>query len=205
MLNTIKKIKVLFLGGLFTLLPLGITLYIIQLLFSLIFFWLAPLRKILPATFLAIPLAELWIALAVIFIVGFISHIFVLKRIVHWIEDQFLKIPFIKPLYSGVKQLLDVVANTGKKGEQAVVLVQFPHKESYTLGFVTGKIPEQLSPTSTEEYFSVFVPTTPNPTAGFLLLLQEKQMIRTTLSKQEALGMIISGGIVKPQKINEQS
>lgn len=191
----------LFLSGLLTILPLAFTILLFKFSLKLLVGWLEPIRRIEPNFLKTIPYSEVIITILAIFSLGIILKVFLLKRVVHFFEELIYKIPLIRPVYKGLKQLVD--AYSGDKTALSftqVVIVEFPRKEIYSVGFLTKELPDQMAPDSGKKYFNIFLPTTPNPTTGFYLIVQESDIIKTNLSTQEAMALIISGGIILPEK-----
>lgn len=191
----------LFLTGLFALLPITLTVAVFTITFRLIHGWLEPLKRIgfLPAT----PYSEFLLAILIIFVAGTLYNIFILKPIIHGLENLFFKLPLIRPVYSGIKKLVDAFSFQDKASFTKVVMVEFPRTSIYSIGFLANEFDPSLTPDSTKKYFSIFIPTTPNPTSGFLVLVPEEQIITLDISRQEAMAMIISGGIIQPDNIKK--
>ncbi len=198
--RSLSIIKSLFLSGLFTILPIVLTIYLFMFSFRLLANWFEPLRCITPICLKQIPYAEFLIVIAFILLVGVISKFFILKGIINWIESLVLKIPLVRPVYNGVKQLVSALDHTDKVSIQRVAYVEFPCKGVFAIGFVTGKLPPEISPSKDEIYYSVFIPTTPAPTTGDFAALTEKELIECPLTHQEAMALVISGGIIQPEK-----
>ncbi len=131
-----------------------------------------------------------------IFLCGVIMKSYVGNRIVALWESLFHKIPFIRSIYEGTKQIVDSMVVNKNKSFQKVVLVSFPHPGSYALGFVTGFTLESLRTDVGATCMNVFVPTTPNPTSGYLLIVPEENLIDVNMTVEEAITYIISCGIV---------
>lgn len=197
----------LFLSGLFTLLPFTITLALFNTSFQLIVTWLKPLRSLInPIILYKIPYAEIILVVIIIFIIGILYKIFIIRPIIHAIESLFFKIPLIRPIYSGVKQLVHSFSSHDKLTLNKVILVEFPRKGIYSLGFLTSELPPEITPNTSEQFFNIFIPTTPNPTSGFCIMVSENEFTIVDLTRQEAMAMIISGGIIQPDRfIKKQS
>ncbi|MFC1841888.1 DUF502 domain-containing protein [Candidatus Dependentiae bacterium] len=166
--------------------------------------WLEPIRAIQPEFLKKIPYAEVIIVIAAIFLLGTILKIFILKRTIHVIEDLISRIPLIRPIYRGTKQI--VKAFVGKKSKlsfKQVVLIEFPRREIYCLGFLTSELPAEMAPNKKEKFFNIYVPTTPNPTSGYFIILPEKDIKKIDITRQEAMAMIISGGIIQPERFGK--
>lgn len=195
----------LFLSGLFTILPLTFTVVLLNFSFKLLIKWLEPIRMIEPKIIKHIPYSEVLLTILSIFLIGIILKVFILKRIIHILEELIYKIPLVRPIYKGLKQMVDSFYSDQKTSSfTQVVLIEFPRKEVYSIGFSTGELPEQLSPEKNKCYLNVFIPTSPNPTTGFYLIIPEKDLIQTELTKQEAMAIIMSGGIIIPDRFTKK-
>jgi len=200
LLKFFRFIWSLFLNGLLTILPITFTIVIFNVSFNLIINWLEPVRRIQPEFLKKIPYSEVVLVLAAIFLLGTILKIFILKRIIHLIEDLIGRIPLIRPIYKGIKQLVKAFMGKSKLSFKQVVIIEFPRREIYCLGFLTSKLPEQMAPNTQEKFLNIYVPTAPNPTSGYFVILPEKDVQKIDLTRQEAMSMIISGGIVQPDR-----
>ena len=200
-----KTIHVLwntFLNGLLTILPLTLTIALFSFSFRLIKGWLAPIEHLLQYTpFKHVPHSEIILIILFILLVGVVLQVFILRSVIHALEKVIVKIPLIRPVYSGIKQLVDAFSfKEDKDGFKQVVCLEFPRKGIYSIGFLTGEMPAELSPSNESRYFNIFVPTTPNPTTGYFLIVEEKDIVQIKLTRQEAMALIISGGIILPEK-----
>ena len=125
----------LFLNGLLTILPITFTFVIFHVFFTFITKWLEPIRKIQPEFLKKIPYAEVILVIVAIFLLGTILKIFILKRIIHLLEDLIAKIPLIRPIYKGIKQLVKAFGMKDKMSFKQVVVIEFPRRGIYCLGF----------------------------------------------------------------------
>lgn len=189
----------LFLTGLLTLLPITLTIAVFTISFHVLLGWLEPLKRFgLP--FIGVtPYSEVILALAIIFIAGALYNMLLLRPIIHGIEKLFEKIPLIRPVYSGIKKLVHAFSFQDKLSFTKVVRVEFPKTGLYSIGFLANQVDENVGPRGSTKYFSVFIPTTPNPTSGFLVLVPEEEVTIIDISRQDAMAMIISGGIIQPE------
>lgn len=194
------QIRSIFLNGLLTILPIAITFVILKIFFSILSGWLEPIYELEPQILRKIPGSEIFLALLFIFIVGVILKFFLLEPFVHVLENMLNKIPLLRPIYFGVKQMVHAFTAPDTPMFQRVVLVEFPRKNIYSIGFLTSDLPPELSPTVQQTLYSVYVPTTPNPTTGFFLCVPEGDFIEANLTRQEAMALIISGGIIQPER-----
>lgn len=192
-----------FLNGLITLLPIAITIAIFAISFRFVQSWLEPFQQFRPNFLKIIPYSEFLIVIAAIFFVGIILRIIVFRSIVHSVENIIAKIPLIRPVYTGIKQLVQAFSVQDKISFKKVVLIEFPRKGMYSVGFLTNEMAPHLAPNNTEKYYGIFVPTTPTPLSGFLVILKENQFQVLDLSHQEAMALIISGGIIQPDRFKD--
>lgn len=205
------EIKSLFLGGLFTLLPIALTVGFFAFTLRLIQSWFNPIYLIMPACLQTVPYSEIVLVIVTIFAIGAVLKFLLLQPLVDAIEKYFLgKLPLIRPVYFGIKQLVSAFGHKNTEHFQKVVLIEFPRPGIYSIGFLTSEIPVELSPCKPEEigckvYYSVFIPNTPNPTTGYYVIAEEADCKPTSLSRQEAMTIIISGGIIQPDRFTKQN
>lgn len=199
-------ISSLFLSGLFAILPLALTIVILYTTFNLVMGWLAPLHNIIvPEILRDVRYSEFIFVLIFILALGALLRFFLARSIVHAFEKLLSKIPLIRPVYSGLKQLTSAFSfQDEKQSFKQVVLVEFPRKGVYSIGFLTSEFHQTLSPDRSVKFFNVFIPTTPNPTSGFFVVVPEAELIVSELTRQEAMTLIISGGIIQPERFLEK-
>ncbi|MDA9745541.1 DUF502 domain-containing protein [Candidatus Pelagibacter sp.] len=198
-----KKISILarlrnyFLAGIVVLVPIGFTLYLTIFLIK-ISSKLLP-NEINPNNYLpfSIPGLEILLSVIIIIIVGGISLSFFGKRIVSLINDIFKKIPILRTIYSAIGQMTQSFTSTGKD-KKSVVLVEYPKKGSWAVGFATKENDGEISKKVKKQMINVFVPTTPNPTSGFLLMYPKDEVIYLDMSFEEASKFIVSAGTSDP-------
>lgn len=190
----------LFLNGLFTILPITLTIGIITLTFKFVTQWLEPIQPYIPHALSTIPYAEVILVIAVIFLIGSIMRIFILRTIIHTIEKLIFKIPLIRPVYRGIKQLTSAFSMQDKMSFKKVILVEFPRKGIYSLGFLTSELATEMVPNKNETFYNIFIPTTPNPTSGYFIIVPVTDVQIIDITRQEAMAMIISGGIIQPDQ-----
>ena len=202
--NKRKKSRILprlrnyFITGIVVLVPIGITLYLTKFLIS-VSSNLIP-KEINPNNYLPFSIPGLEIILSVIFItfIGGLSLSFIGKRVLKLINDLLKKIPFLRTIYSAITQMTETFAN--KKGKKkSVVLVQYPSKGIWAVGFATKDNKGEISKKTNDNLVNVFVPTTPNPTSGFLLMFPKKEIIYLDMNFEEASKFIVSAGTSNPK------
>ena len=198
-----KKLKQIFLTGLAVTVPIGLTLYILFFLIDIMdgLLKIIPLRYH-PDTLLGIHIPGLGtiVTVILIFICGLITASYVGNRIVQSGEDLLYRIPFVRNIYQAIKRFSDTMVMDRRSSFKRVVLVEFPRKGLYTIGFVTGKPDLEFKKEPGDNYTSVFLPTTPNPTSGYLIIVPEDELVEVHMSVEEALTYIISVGIVTPSE-----
>lgn len=194
----------LFLTGLFGILPITLTIAVFTLTLRVLQNWLEPLKRLNIPFLNTIPYSEVLLAIAIIFIVGIVYNTFIIRPLIHAIENLFFKIPLIRPVYSGIKKLVDAFSFQDKASFSKVVMVEFPRPGVYSVGFLANELDAKISPDKSKKFYSIFIPTTPNPTSGFLVLLPEEQISVVDITRQEAMAMIISGGIIQPETDKEK-
>lgn len=193
----LRELRRLFLVGLFTLAPLALTVWIIIKTFQ----WMDSLFQ---PTFIAhyigfnFPGLGILLGVAAIVLFGIIAPSILGKQFLFLTERVVEKLPLVKLIYSGTKQIFDSFSKSSSEKFRRVVYVEFPHKNSYSIGFVTQDRPDGWIDGHSDYRLAVFVPTTPNPTSGYLLFLRDEDTIPLNISVEEALKLVISGGLVRP-------
>jgi uncharacterized membrane protein len=195
--------KKYFITGLLVLVPLFITLWVLSTLIHTMDQSLLLLPEAWQPKKLFgfnVPGLGALLTLLIIFVTGLIAtNIFGQQLIILW-ESFLTRVPFVKSIYSSVKQVSDTLfSNTGNAFRKAV-LVQYPRQGSWTIAFITGTPGGDVKNHLFGDYISVYVPTTPNPTSGFFLMMPKEDVIELDMSVDEALKYIISMGTVKPKE-----
>ena len=196
--SIINRLRNYFITGIIVLVPIGFTLYLTVFIIS-ISSKLIP-KEINPNHYLPFSIPGLEIALSIIFIslIGFISLSFIGKKILQIINDLLKKIPFLRTIYGAIGQMTETFAN--KKGKKkSVVLVQYPSKGIWAVGFATKDNRGEISRRTNDKLVNVFVPTTPNPTSGFLIMFKKKEVIYLDMNFEEASKFIVSAGTSNPK------
>ncbi len=202
----IVSLRNAFFSGLLLLAPLAVTLLVFSWLIDKVGGIFSPvIRVLVPEELLdygswriALNLAATGIALALVTLLGFVSRLFLGKFILGGAERLVQGIPGINSVYNTVKQIVDTFSSKNRNLFSKVVLVQFPRAGVYSVGFLTNKAAGEPQARTAAEVWSVFVPTTPNPTTGFLILLPKNEIIELDMSVGDAMKLIISGGSVVP-------
>ena len=194
----IARIRNYFITGIIVLVPLGFTLYLTLFLIS-ISSRLIP-KEINPNSYLPFSIPGLEIALSIIFIslIGFISLSFIGKKVLQIINDLLKKIPFLRTIYGAIGQMTESLSQS-KKNKKSVVLIEYPRKGSWAVGFATKDNKGEISKKTNQNLVNVFVPTTPNPTSGFLLMFPKDEIIYLDMNFEEASKFIVSAGTSNPK------
>ncbi|MDC1163584.1 DUF502 domain-containing protein [Candidatus Pelagibacter sp.] len=182
-----------FITGVFVLIPIGFTLYLTKILIG-ISSNLIP-KNLNPNHYLPfdIPGVEILISILLITLVGGLSLSFFGKRILKLIDDLFQRIPFLRTVYSAIVQMTETFS---KKNDdtKSVVLIEYPRKGVWAVGFATKENTGEMADKTNKKLINVFVPTTPNPTSGFLLMFPIEDVIYLNMSFEEASKFIVSAG-----------
>ncbi|HEV7736121.1 MAG TPA: DUF502 domain-containing protein [Chlamydiales bacterium] len=201
-----------FLTGLATLLPLAITVYVIEFLVNFLtrpflgivlhilekfqFFGVVPL----PVARLISQLLIILIIFGFILFLGAVARGFFIKSLI-WIADwMFKKIPFLNKVYKTSKDITEILFSSKKKSFKQVVMVRFPNKNCYSLGLIASDAPDTIAKLSPDQFVSVFLPTTPNPTTGFLIVSPKSELILLDMKSDEAIKYILSCGVIQPKR-----
>ncbi len=195
-----------FISGAFLLAPIVVTVWAVSRIIDLIGGTFRPLFLF----FIPHPLrdrprqAVVWdnlttiAVIALVTILGYVSRYFLGKLFLGVAERFMLRIPVIGSIYTTVKQMVDTFSSHNRHVFDKVVLVEFPRKGAWTLGFLTGKRPGEAQAKTGEELWSVFIPTTPNPTGGYLILFPARDVVELVMTVGEGMKMIVSGGGMVP-------
>lgn len=200
------------LSGMAVLLPLIITLWLLTALFRLVNGTITPwVRKVVlitgleffshPAFLLYItPVIGLLVTVMLIYAAGLLSTNLLGVKLLGAFDRLMLRIPVIRAVYGGSKQLMDALSPRGNRSFTEVVLVEYPRKGAYTIGFVTREdLPQRFVPDlEVGPVATIFLPTTPNPTSGWMLIVPRRELVTLPLTVEEGVKLVVSGGIVIP-------
>jgi uncharacterized membrane protein len=143
-------------------------------------------------------LVALLVAILLITMVGRLARHYVGRKLIEWIDLLLLQVPLLNKIYGTIKQVNEAFSSTKRSSFKQVVLVEFPRAGQYSIGFVTGEQHQEVQRRTRERVISVFVPTTPNPTTGFLVMVPETSLTKLDMSVAEGIKFIVSLGIVSP-------
>jgi len=193
-LSILAKLRNYFITGIVVLVPIGITLYLTKFFISisskLIPYDLNP-NNYLP---FAVPGLEIILSVFFITIIGGLSLSFIGKRILKFVNDLFKRIPILRTIYSAIGQMTQTLAPNKRGKKKSVVLIEYPRKGSWAVGFATKDNEGEISKKTNSNLVNVFVPTTPNPTSGFLLMFPKDEIIYLDMTFEEASKFIVSAG-----------
>jgi uncharacterized membrane protein len=191
----VQKLRNLFITGLVIFIPLAVTIYVLWITFNILDGFLKPL---VAAVFgKAIPGLSLLVTLFLILAIGAFARAAIGRSIFDYLDRGVLRIPIVRSVYSTIKGASTAFLMPKQGGFKSVVLVEYPRKRSYALAFTTGLSAGEVQKKTAEKTVNVFVPTSPNPTSGFFLMVPEKDLIPLNMSVEEALKFVVSGGLSK--------
>ncbi len=202
----LKSLRNAFIAGVVLLLPLAATVFVVNFLLAkvgtpmskFLFFYIDPQIRELPVISLLLEFGA--IILVVLFItgLGFLSNWVFGRMVVNLSERIITAVPFVNAVYTTVKQIVETFSKQQKAVFQQVVLTEYPRKGVYVLGFLTSEARGEVQERTGAEVVNIFVPTTPNPTSGFLLMVPKDEIIPMDMSVGDGMKLIVSGGAVSP-------
>ena len=196
-ISLIARVRNYFITGIVVLVPIGITLYLTKFIIS-VSSNLIP-AEINPNNYLpfSVPGLEIIISIIIITLVGGLSLSFIGKKVLQFVNELFKKIPILRTIYSAIGQMTETFAPK-RKSKKSVVLIEYPRKGSWAVGFITKENKGEISKKTNQKLVNVFVPTTPNPTSGFLLMFPKDEVLHLDMSFEEASKFIVSAGTSNP-------
>ncbi len=189
------------LSGLLLLVPLFVTVAVLRLLFGVFARNIRPFLKIsekFPVPEYAIVIATILLMLVALYLLGWLARRMFGRRMIAWAEGILERIPLVRSIYSGTRGIVKILSANKREAFQCVVVIEHPHPGMRALAFVTGTFRDA----SGAPFAKVFLPTVPNPTSGFLLLLPWEEVRVLDISIEDALKMILSGGMLSPGTLN---
>jgi uncharacterized membrane protein len=196
------RLRTYFFAGILITAPVSLTIYLAWLFITFVderVFSVIP-QQYNPETYLpfSIPGIGLLLALIGLTLIGALTA-GILGRAVNGLFEGILnRLPVIRSLYGAIKQIMETVLANKSAAFRECVLIEYPRRGIWTLGFITGATGREVQERSTEQLINVFVPTTPNPTSGFLLFVPEREIVRLKMRTEDGLKLVVSGGIVTP-------
>ena len=193
-----KKVGTQFIEGVVTVLPISAAILILYWIFNAIDNVLQPIIRYIWGH--TIPGVGFIIAILLIYLVGVLTSNLVGKWLIRHAEPLLQGVPVFRQLYNGAKQILLSFTAPRETGFMQVVLAEFPKKGMSVIGFITNELGGEPG----KKLLTVFIPTSPNPTSGFLQIVRENEVTRTNISVENALKMIVSAGRVSPKEVSEK-
>lgn len=204
-----------FVTGLIIVLPVLVTVWVVRFIFSQIDRAVTPVvvqlirlvglgqwGELAWVNYLA-PLVSVGLALVFISLLGLVGGNVLGRQVLRGVERLVMQIPFVRGIYSATRQFLDTFSGAGGQAFRRVVLVEYPRKGLWTLGLVTSETRGEVQERTAKHVISVFLPTTPNPTSGWLVFVAEDEVIELKMTVDDAFKMVISGGVLSPPWVPE--
>lgn len=204
----IHKVKGVFLTGLFVLIPISLTVYVTAGMIRFIdsFVDILP-QRFNPNTYLPvyIPGSGIIYTIVLALVVGLLVRNYIGKKALSYGETLVNKIPLVRVLYGALRQVTEAILSKDAQHFKKVAVIEYPRRGIYSLAFITGKTCRELSANTPSPMIGVFVPTTPNPTSGFYLMVPEEEVINVDISVEDAFKLILSGGMVSPNSLGSST
>ena len=198
------KIRSWFLTGILVMTPLILTIYVAWAFITFVDNLVVPLVPFdyRPSNYLPFSIPGLGLIIVFIFttFVGLLATGLFGRTLIRVWENILNRMPVVRSVYSAIKQILETVMATQSDAFRQAVLVQYPRKDIWAIGFVTGSTKGEVGNRVDKKMVNVFMPTTPNPTSGFLLFFPEEDLIFLNMSVEDALKLVVSGGMVVPKE-----
>ena len=198
------KIRSWFFTGILVMTPLILTIYVVWAFITFVDNLVVPLVPIeyRPSYYLPFSIPGLGLIIVFLFttFVGILATGLFGRTLIRLWENILNRMPVVRSVYSAIKQILETVMATQSDAFRQAVLVEYPRKDIWAIGFVTGSTKGEVSENVNKKMVNVFMPTTPNPTSGFLLFFPEKDLIFLEMSVEDALKLVVSGGMVVPKR-----
>lgn len=199
--HPIRNVRSRILSGILLLVPLFVTVAILRLLFRIVARNVRPFLKIsekFPVPEYVVVIATVLAMLVALYLLGWLAQRVFGRRLIAWAEGLMERIPLVRSIYSGTRGIVQVLAANKREAFQCVAVIEHPHPGMRAIAFVTGSFRDA----SGARFAKVFLPTVPNPTSGFLLLLPWEKIMVLNISIEDALKMILSGGMLSPESLN---
>lgn len=203
----VARLRGYFLAGILTVAPIGLTLWLFWVLLKFVDSRITPLipQNYNPNTYLhsivefEVPGVGLIVLIAALIFVGALTRLLLGRTLVRISENLVNRMPVVRSVYGATKQIVETVLKSQSDAFRQVVLFEYPRRGSWAIGFVTGQTKGEVQALTADDVVNVFLPTTPNPTSGYLLFIPRRELQPLSMSVEEGIKMIISGGIVTPQ------
>jgi uncharacterized membrane protein len=202
--SLLSRLRAYFLTGIIVTAPVAITIYVV---YQVVTFFDARITALIPARYhpeaylpFAIPGLGLLVMLVVLTLIGMLTTNFVGRSLVRLGESLVSRMPIVRSLYGTLKQIFETVLAQSSRSFREVVLIEYPRRDIWAIAFVTGSTKGEVQERTPDDIVNVFLPTTPNPTSGFLLFVPRQDLIHLDMTVEEGIKMVISGGIVAPPR-----
>jgi len=196
------RLRAYFLAGILITAPISITVYLAWLFIRFVDSQVTPLipQQFNPETYLpfALPGLGLVIVIVALTLIGMVTAGFFGRLVMRFYEGLLARMPVLSSVYSAIKQIIETVMAHKSDAFREAVLVEYPRRGIWAIGFRTGETRGEVQANTAAQMINVFLPTTPNPTSGFLLFVPKEDLVPLKMTVEEALKMVISGGIVTP-------
>ena len=203
-----KRLRRYLIAGILVWLPLGVTIFLLKVLSGLVDKTLAPIPpRFQPGALFGVDIPGLWgliLTFLILLITGVFAANFIGRGLVNWWESIMDRIPVVRSIYSAVKNFGELVFSDSSQSFKKVLLIEYPRKGVYSLAFQTSTELGEIQGRTGEDVVCAFVPTTPNPTSGLIIMVPRKDVIELDMEVDEALKMVISLGVVVPRWKNDR-
>ncbi len=199
-----KRLQTFFLAGLIAITPAAVTYLVLRwVFFTVDGLFGAPMDDFINRQFgFRVPGIGLLVTLIVILLTGVLATNLLGRRVLAYLEGWLQKLPLVRSVYATMRQLTDAFLQKDQSAFKRVALIEYPRRGSWGIGFITGEVAGgPVGLTQGETYYNVFLPTTPNPTSGFLLVLPKSEVRLLDISVEDGLKLVISGGVVVPDAL----
>lgn len=203
-------IRNVFLAGILTVLPVIVTYFFLSFIFKKLTGFLVPYLDLVSNYFnfylteAQKALLSLSLLVVMIFFIGLFAKNYFGKQIIKFFEKILSKIPLIRGVYSATRQIIDTFQSPTGSNFKKVVLIEYPRKGIYSVGFVTKESSNFYNSIIGKKCSNVFIPTTPNPTSGFILIIPNEELVEIDLTVEEGVKFVISAGLLSPEKIKQE-
>ncbi|MBT4907144.1 MAG: DUF502 domain-containing protein [Rhodospirillaceae bacterium] len=203
----VARLRGYFFAGLLTVAPIGLTLWLFWVLLKFVDGRITPLipQNYNPNTYLhsiipfEVPGVGLIVLIIALIIIGALARMLLGRTVVRISENLVNRTPVVRSVYGATKQIVETVLKSQSDAFRQVVLFEYPRRGNWAMGFVTGTTKGEIQALTDDDVVNVFLPTTPNPTSGYLLFVPRRELMPLSMSVEEGIKMIISGGIVTPK------
>lgn len=199
----LKSIRKYLLAGIAVLLPLAVTVWLLYSIFIFIDGVVGSLIKLAIGYY--IPGVGFAVTLVIVFLAGLLATNLIGRKLIGLWEHVLLRTPLASPIYKTIKQIVDTVGRRDEQAFRQVVLVEYPRRESWVIGFLVGEAEADIFGEIGENHVKLFVPTVPNPTSGFLIIVSRKDIIPLPISVEDGFRVVLSAGIVIPNNNQHHS